>query len=281
MPIPEDKKFFLELPIYDKVRIEESECERLFNLAFSEKQIDSFCIHCGKTSVFHSAPSYPTRFNDYGQEFPINKFALFTKYLGGLSYFQSKLTFIQFECTRQSQHVMFFVITVDNNSLIKIGQYPSLADLSNQELIKYRKILNDEKFRELNRGIGLTTHGVGIGAFVYLRRVFEGLIFNTYNDSSTKGTIDLETFTKLRMEDKIETLKGDLPEFLVRNKIMYGILSKGIHELGEQECLDIFPALRLGIELILDEQLERELKQEKIKHAEKAISTIQNKLRKS
>ncbi len=37
---------------------------------------------------------------------------------------------------------------------------------------------------------------------------------------------------------------------------MYSILSKGIHELSEEECLQYFKLMKIGIELILDEQLE-------------------------
>ena len=64
-------------------------------------------------------------------------------------------------------------------------------------------------------------------------------------------------FVKLRMEQKIELLKGHLPEFLARNKKVYSILSKGIHELQEYECLRVFEILKHAIFFILDEDKRR------------------------
>lgn len=39
---------------------------------------------------------------------------------------------------------------------------------------------------------------------------------------------------------------------------LYGILSQGIHELDEDDCLALFPALKFIIERILDENIEKE-----------------------
>ncbi|MGE7954793.1 hypothetical protein [Lysinibacillus xylanilyticus] len=57
------------------------------------------------------------------------------------------------------------------------------------------------------------------------------------------------------MDDKIKLLQNKLPEVLIENRAVYGIMSKGIHELSEDECLALFPDVKLGIELILDEKL--------------------------
>lgn len=65
-----------------------------------------------------------------------------------------------------------------------------------------------------------------------------------------------------------------LPEFLVENKSMYGILSKGIHELSEQECLEAFPIVKLGIEIILDANLEETARKKKITDAKKKIEAL-------
>jgi hypothetical protein len=80
------------------------------------------------------------------------------------------------------------------------------------------------------------------------------------------------------MDEKIELLKDYLPEFQVNNKI-YSILSKGIHELSEDECLKHFTPVKIGIELILDEKLEKLAKKVKIKEAEKSLSKIHSELK--
>lgn len=81
------------------------------------------------------------------------------------------------------------------------------------------------------------------------------------------------------MNEKIRLLKDYLPEFLVKNKFIYSILSKAIHELREDECLKYFAPVKLGIELILDEKLEELDREAKIKEAAKSLSEIHSELK--
>ncbi len=71
-----------------------------------------------------------------------------------------------------------------------------------------------------------------------------------------------------------KTLHAELPTFLVENKNMYSILSIGIHQLSEDQCKDYFAPLKLGIELILDEKLEKKQREDKINAATSALSKI-------
>lgn len=57
-----------------------------------------------------------------------------------------------------------------------------------------------------------------------------------------------------------------------KNKAIYGIVSKGIHELSEEECLDMFQPLLIGIELILDEVLAQKEKEKREKELQSFIS---------
>ena len=81
------------------------------------------------------------------------------------------------------------------------------------------------------------------------------------------------------MDNKISMLRHVLPTFLIDNKSLYLILSKGIHELGEPECLSAFPITKLGIELILDEKLEKLQRENKIKQASKDIGLLNKKIK--
>ncbi len=51
----------------------------------------------------------------------------------------------------------------------KVGQYPSLATIANDEVSQYRKDMNPIDAQEFHKAIGLAAHGVGVGSFVYLR----------------------------------------------------------------------------------------------------------------
>ncbi|MCA1622228.1 MAG: hypothetical protein LC768_12935 [Acidobacteria bacterium] len=169
-------------------------------------------------------------------------------------------------CSRNASHIIRFVLLCENNIVIKIGQFPSIADLSSYDVKKYRKVLGD-KYVELTKAIGLASHGVGIGSFVYLRRIFEDLISKAFAKASQVTewkTANASSFADKRIIEKILSLKDYLPTFLVENRNLYGIVSKGIHELTEEECLEYFPVIKAGIELILDDEIERISKEEKI-----------------
>jgi hypothetical protein len=130
------------------------------------------------------------------------------------------------------------------------------------------------------RGVGLASHDVGIGAFIYLRRVFEHLIESAHSKAIIKPGWDESVFEKARMDEKIQLLQDLLPTFLVENRVLYKILSSGVHELSEQECLKAFSAVKLGIELILDDELERHKREKKIEAAKKALNITAQEIKK-
>ena len=48
--------------------------------------------------------------------------------------------------------------------MIKIGQYPSVADMEFPKLKEYDKVLTEEDRREMGTAIGLYASGVGVGS---------------------------------------------------------------------------------------------------------------------
>ena len=187
---------------------------------------------------------------------------------------------IKYCCKRTGLECICSILWNKNSKIIiKFGQLPSLADFHLQEIKQYDdKVILHEKAKEFTRAIGLAANGIGIGSFVYLRRIFEYLIQEAYLRALEAKDISEEDFRGTRMVEKIGLLSHYLPDFLVANKEIYSVLSLGLHELSEQQCLDYFDPLRVGIEIILDERLEEFKKSEKIKKAAKAISTIKTKL---
>lgn len=148
------------------------------------------------------------------------------------------------------------------------------------EIKQYSKLLPPEKLKEFSRAIGLAANGVGIGSFVYLRRIFEYLIGQAWIKAIDEKATNEGDFQRARMDEKIELLKMYLPQFLVDNKSMYSILSLGIHELDEKSCLVHFDTMRVGIEIILDEKLEELRKQEKILAAKKKLDQLKSDIKK-
>ena len=156
----------------------------------------------------------------------------------------------------------------------KVGQFPSYSDLNSHNAAKYRKILGNEKFREFTKSLNLASHDLGIASFVYLRRIFESLIEEARTEASTQEGWDDTTFEKLAMDKKITELKSFLPPFLTDHPKIYSVLSKGIHELSEEECLTYYEVIKTGIELILDQKLEKVERDKKTKEANAALQNI-------
>ena len=127
--------------------------------------------------------------------------------------------------------------------------------------------------------MGLVSHGIGIGAFVYLRRIFEDLVDEAHVLAKSDSGWNEDEFQRGRMEEKILSLRNYLPTFLVEKRDIYGILSKGIHALSEDECLAYFDTLRMGIELILEQRLAVEEQERRVKQATEGIANIKGALK--
>jgi len=209
-----------------------------------------------------------------------NVVQLYNKYSEDI-YKECNIKSIIFKCQRYLDDISIFVFHDFNNSIIvKVGQYPSVADIHIGQVKQYDKVLERPVLREFTKAIGLAANGVGIGSFVYLRRIFEKLIVDAFNDAKAGGNIDVEQFEKQRMDEKIKTLHSYLPTFIVEHSSIYGILSKGIHELSEDECLEYFDTMRASIEMILDQRVELKKKKKKEEEVKKKIDAITAKLKK-
>ncbi len=248
--IPSAPDFCLKTPLYQKFHFVPKQENSLYNLEFYKGTIDCFFHGCERHGVLTCAG------RDYDSRYG------YTNHLFAL----------RFTCTRNQAHITTFLFRAHDSEVEKIGQFPSLGDLASPDLQKYRPVLTNERYKELVRGVGLASHDVGIGAFIYLRRVFENLIDAAHLKAKSETGWDETIYEKSRMDEKIQLLKDSLPGFLVENRVLYKILSSGVHELSEQDCLKAFPVVKLGIELILDDELERHKREKKIEEAKKVLS---------
>lgn len=249
---PPAKDFCLAVPLYEQFQYDDKKQNGFFSLEQFKGTLDFHCPECGQHSVFTATE------NNYRTN----------------SHYTNYIFPLLFRCSRNSSHQALFFFRAHKGVLQKIGQIPSLADLALPDLRKYRQVLGPERFKELTRAIGLATHGVGVGAFVYLRRIFESLIDDAHSVASTDVGWDEDVYSRARMGEKIELLKDHLPSFLVQNRSLYGILSVGVHTLSEAECLNAFSAVRVAIELILDDLLEQHERQAKLKAAAESIAAL-------
>jgi hypothetical protein len=271
----EAENFYFKASPYTEFAFKDEDFEDLFNLIFFYRKIDWFCPACGKETTFKGEPNFEKKKVDNNlYESTLISFSEFSKYFS-ISYFHNKQFELKFKCSRDEYlHSVKFITRVDSDKIYKIGQFPSYGDLSDHKTKKFNKVLTKEKFAEFNRAIGLFSYGIGIGSIVYLRRIFEDLIYSAFNSHAKDigQDVDLKNFSRLKMDEKIELLKPFLPAFLVEHKNIYGILSQGVHKLNENECLSIFPTIRCGIELILEEKILQYEREEKIRQFKIDIS---------
>lgn len=280
------QEFLFDLPLYHRVPIDN--CEDIINFLEKggnphqivdgynpiEKCDSTFEVYCGIYDTAHSifgrtelTVSYvhlkKTVFNTYEIILKCKRYSTFLYYL---------------------IHAEYEDIDTGHDNIVsisKVGQYPSVADFHIGQVRKYGKILPKDKMREFTKAIGLAANGVGIGSFVYLRRIFEYLVFDALAVAKDRNNeFDIDGFNNARMNEKIQMLSGFLPDFLVENHAIYGILSKGIHELSEEDCKKYFTILRESIEMILDEKLEAHQKELKKASVKQTLSQITGKLKK-
>jgi hypothetical protein len=177
-------------------------------------------------------------------------------------------------CTRDRRHVLSFHFQRRGQQIIKIGQYPSFADLADGETKELRPVFGKMRVAELNKAIGLAAHGAGIGAFAYLRRVFESLVDDAHQKAASDPGWDEEVYKKLRMQERLRLFAGRLPTLLVENYSLYGILSQHLHELSDEECLKNFDLVKQGILMIGHERLAAEKLKKGTEAFKKALSKM-------
>ncbi|AXO87754.1 short-chain dehydrogenase [Pseudomonas parafulva] len=257
-PPPTKKEFCIDYPLYEQFTFAEEHNQEGWNVFFAQDPIDTYCPECNSHSIFHQTIS-----------------GSIPQYLD--AWVGSKRLSVSLKCSRNTSHTLYFLFDVEGRTVQKIGQYPSLAALNTYDVRQYSAVLSREDFKEFTKAIGLAAHGVGVGSFVYLRRIFENLVDAAYQVAKTDDGWDDEAYRSGRMAERIQLLDGHLPEFLVENRSMYKILSRGVHELTENECLAAFPVVKMGIELVLDEKLAAEAKQKKLQQARSAIHGLVSK----
>jgi hypothetical protein len=79
------------------------------------------------------------------------------------------------------------------------------------------------------------------------------------------------------MAEKIDMLKSHLPAFLVENRRIYSIVSLGIHQLSENDCLAFFPILKQSTLFILEEDKQKKERLAEEDAVRKAIASFKPK----
>lgn len=234
---------YFSVPITGSVGEITEDCIRNGAFAF-----DAYCISCKRETTFRvSSREISSRGLRPGVT--VNPPALFS---------------VTATCQRDWT-VYAYVLRADDEKITKIGQTPSMADVAFGELRTIDRSLDEVDRRELGKALGLHAHDTAIGAFVYLRRVFERMVHRAHERQSQAGH-PIEGFDAMRMDERIAALKDELPERVVQSSAIFSVLSIGLHELTEDQCTKYFPVLKA----VLFQMLEQE------EHKRKATLTARD-----
>ena len=159
--------------------------------------------------------------------------------------------------------------------LIKIGQYPSLQEFAVVDFKAFNKSLDKYKIKDDYRNaIRNHINGDNIAAYVYLRRIIEKIIFNTYENHQQDINVTSDDFNKAHIEDKIKYLKQYLPTFLSENKAIYSVISAGIHSLSEEKCQEYYDTLKDSIDIMLHQEEAKRKEKAMIERTTKELQNV-------
>lgn len=287
--------FLVNKGLYDEIEITKDNIFELADLIGGHVKIDIYCPKCGESRVFSCEIIPYYWYDDHNQVIkgrPLEEEIVSWQQVQNMREpycadapedswtwtnnsleDDTRLMIFKFFCAMDNTHHLDYIVLTYGNKMKKIGQYPSVADLSFPELKEYRKVMTKEDEKELKRAIGLFASGIGVGSFVYLRRIFERIIVTASQKAIEEGKINGEEFDKAHVDEKIKMLAEYLPKSLVNNHVFYGIISKGIHELSEEDCLEFFPVMQSFIMMILRqwEKIRRDEEEEK-----KLVASLSN-----
>ena len=287
--------FLVEKGLYDEIEITSENIYELADLIGGHVKINVYCPKCEETRVFSSEA-----IKMYRDEGDIMEFSLEEQVVSYQSEIKKpiphfadapetpwqwnnaniandvRVMVFRFMCAMDESHRIDFIVLTEGNRMIKIGQYPSVADLSFPELKNYQKVMSKDDVIELRRAIGLYADGIGVGSYVYLRRIFERILDKTSKKAIEDGKIDAEKYKLAHMDEKTKMLSDYLPESMKDNMVFYKIVSKGIHALREEECIEYFPILKSYIMMIYrqwEKLREDEAEEKRISASINKIST--------
>lgn len=258
-----------KFPLYKKIIIDEDIPTYKF-FPYNDIRVEGYCNKCKCKRIFsfeNSSLAYIDIPSPYSGG---TKNSVKTR-LNDIDYFT-------FRAIADCGHKLIMCFwKIDENTIMKIGQNPSIYDMDESINNKgFLKLLDDEDRQYYKTACSLYSFNTCIGAMVYLRRIFEKLLIDTFDNNKEKINISEDEFYSKRVDEKVKVLKQYLPTILYEQGFnnIYVKISDGIHNLSESECQVIFPVLKDAIEEILIEKNQSKEKKERISRMSKELMNI-------
>lgn len=178
----------------------------------------------------------------------------------------------EYECCINGNHRKYEIFYKDNEAkkIIKIAQYPSEYDMGSKEYLdKLKAVCGTKEAREMvkfiNKALIMESNGLGIPALVYMRRAFERLIAISEDKNKLENT-------GTTMAERIKN-NPLLPTQIKENTRLYNIISEGIHNETEEECMELFKLIKVGFTILLRKTYEHVQEQKELEELSKLVSS--------
>ena len=197
--------------------------------------------------------------------------------------------YVTYQCSNCNKTVKVYSLAAKTNSILephgtcyKFGEFPPYGPPVPSRLIK---LIGPDRDMFL-KGRKCENQGFGIGAFTYYRRVVENqknrilaeIIKVSKKIGAPQDKIDTlsDAIEETQFSTALNMVKDAMPESLLIDghspmRLLHHALSRGVHELSDEECLELASTVRLVLGE-LSERLSALLKDKA--ELTKAISTL-------
>jgi len=256
--------WLLSLPLYTPVAIGSNASPTVRAILTYVAIVDFYCPACKKFTPFQGVLSLETQ-NSMASEL------MAAKSFGVAAGFWTQKKFSkELSCTR-ANHKTIFHFQIEDSHLLKVGQYPSIADINFGEVMAFAPALGELRTRELNKAIELAGNGAGLGAYIYLKKIFESLLEDAHQIALSDKTWDEAGYLKANISDKVRILATHLPSFTLEHPEHYAILDQDLDDLTDTACIEQFNALKTAVLVITDEQLAQHTRDLRISQASELL----------
>lgn len=275
-PIP---AILTTMPLYQRISIENPDGVSVRGVVMYSGKFDAFCPGCGMNATFSGVVTDEWKHAVNVHSRSITAASLSAASRGNLRVddpFAISTFSKTVRCTRDDRHSItsHFQVADDCVYIQKIGQYPSVADVLKGDIRELAPELGRDRAREFNLAITAAAHGVGIGAHVYLRRIFESLVEEAHQRARANDGWNEEVYEKARMVDKVAMLRSELPAFLAEHPQLYSVLSIHLHALSEEVARQNFEKLKQAILIIAEQKREVKKMAERERAARAALGEV-------
>jgi len=233
------KEFFEKVPPYKEEEIDDFNLTKYSPVKGNKPELNLFCDKCNGERFFETNSSYV-----FTENSRIVEYIYYCK-----------------NCDNSFKHFTILAQLLEEGDLskgilMKIGEYPVFGQPIPSKVIS---LIGPDKDNFI-KGKRCEEQGLGIGSYAYYRRVIETQKNRIIDQlikickQSNKYEKLIEQFEKAKKENQFSTaigmIKQNLPDSLLIDgnnplKLLHSALSKGVHELTDDECLERANIIRI------------------------------------